>query len=340
MGGHKPRDSESDNVAYGPWAVRRESDDPGLDRAANSEHHAAVSSANPMDCENAPAPSFVRTQSPAPASSLHDHSPGSLPGDLPSHSESSNLFLEGDRELQPITSADDHSSDGNEPAAALGSSSWSATAAAHRPDAAKFTRAPDSAARRLASTLPARPSPRLTLSGAAAAGAIAAVTLAGVTFLGVIPTPGALFAGGSPAPRHSSRPQPTARASGWTLDRPRPLHILLAAKTNPSDRRSRSATHSHRATGHTPSRPSVATTVAAKGAATVSASRSTVSDGSAASSPEPPPVQTPTPTSEPIHSTGSSGSSGSSAGNQGSASSAQPAFGSNGTLGPGSSPQS
>ena len=256
-----------------------------------------------------------------------------------------NLFLEGDADQQPRPVARDHRlvDDTSDPAGKpLGSSSWSATAAAHRPDAAKFTRAPDSAARRLA-VRPCRCA-RLRaphLSGAAAAVAIAAVTLAAVTFLGAIPTPGALFAGGSPAPpRHSSRPQPSARASGWTLDRPRPQHILLAAKTNPSDRRSRSATHSHRATGHHSSRPSVANTAAAEGPATVSASRSTVSDGSAASSPQPPPIQTPTPTSEPIHSAASSGSSGSSAGNQGSASSAQPAFGSNGTLGPGSSPQS
>ena len=77
MGGHEPRDPESENVAYGPWAAWRKLDDPGSDRAADAEHHAAVSSANAMDCENAPAPSFVRTQSPPPASSLHDHAPAS-----------------------------------------------------------------------------------------------------------------------------------------------------------------------------------------------------------------------------------------------------------------------
>lgn len=341
MGGHEPRDAESDNVAYGPWAVRRDSDDPGLDRAADSEHHAAVSSANPMDCENAPAPSFVRTQSPTPASSFDDHSPRSLPAELSSHPESSNLFLEGDRDQQPITSPNDHSSRGDDPAGALGSSSWSATAAAHRADAAKFTRAPDSAARRLVSRLQVRPSTRLSVSGAAAALAIAAVTLAGVTFLGVIPTPGALFAGRSPAPpRHSSRPQPSARASGSTLDRPRPEHIVLAARPHHSKRPSGSASHSPRG-GHHRTR-SVATTASAKAAATATANPSTVSHGSAASSPQASPVQTPASTSQPISSptTSSSTSSGSSAGNQGSVSSAQPAFGSNGTLGPGSSPQS
>jgi hypothetical protein len=343
MGGHEPRDAESDNVAYGPWAVRRESDDPGLDRAADTEHRAAVSSANPMDCENAPAPSFVRTQSPPPASSVHDHSPGSLPGELPSHSESSNLFLESDRDERPITPPHDRSSRGNDPAAALGSSSWSATAAAHRPDAAKFTRAPAPAARRLLSARPVRTPARLTRSGAAAAVAIAAVTLAGMTLLGAIPTPGALFAGGSPAPpRQSSRPQPSARASGWTLDRPRPQHILLAAKPNHPDQRSRSATHSHRSAGHHTSTKSVTNSAAAQGPATVSASLSPVSDGSAVSSSHTSAAQTPAPTSQRITlSTGpSSTSSGSSARNQGSASSAQPAFGSNGTLGPGNSPQS
>ena len=58
--------------------------------------------------------------------------------------------------------------------APLGGSSWSATAAAHRPDAAKFTRAPDSVARRLLSTRRRAP-PRASLfSGAAAVVAIAA----------------------------------------------------------------------------------------------------------------------------------------------------------------------
>ena len=184
MGGHEPRDAESDNVAYGPWAVRRESDDPGLDRAADSEHHAAVSSANPMDCENAPAPSFVRTQSPPPASSFHDHSPESLPAELPSHSESSNLFLEGDRDQQPNTSPDDHSSRRNDPAEAVGSSSWSAAAAAHRPDAAKFTRAPDSAARRLLPTRPPHVFARLRLVPVCTVLGLIATALACVALLG------------------------------------------------------------------------------------------------------------------------------------------------------------
>jgi hypothetical protein len=74
--------------------------------------------------------------------------------------------------------------------------------------------------------------------------------------------------------------------------------------------------------------------------ATVSVSRSTVSNGSAGSSPHASPAQTHTPTAQPITSSTapSSTSSGSSAARQ--ASGAQPPFGSNGTLGPGSSPQS
>ena len=65
MGGHEPRDPESENVAYGPWAEWREPDGPSSDRPARADHHAAVSSANAMDCENAPAPSFVRTREPS-----------------------------------------------------------------------------------------------------------------------------------------------------------------------------------------------------------------------------------------------------------------------------------
>jgi hypothetical protein len=74
--------------------------------------------------------------------------------------------------------------------------------------------------------------------------------------------------------------------------------------------------------------------------ATASVSRSTVSSGSAASSPHVARVQTPTRTSEPITSSTARGStsSGGSAAHQ--TSGPQPAFGSSGTLGPGSSPQS
>ena len=183
MGGHEPRDPESENVAYGPWPESCKPDDPGSHRAARAEHHAAVSSANAMDCENAPAPSFVRTPSPPPASSLHDHATASPAAEAcasDSESHRDNLFLEGDPDRQPVPSpesrppAGDPPARGHRPVAPLGGASWSATAAAHRPDAAKFTRAPDSVARRLLSTRPPRASARLALFGAATVVAIAA----------------------------------------------------------------------------------------------------------------------------------------------------------------------
>ena len=172
MGGYEPRDPDSENVAYGPWAAWRKPDDPGSDRAAGAEQHAAFSSANAMDCDNAPAPSFVRTHIPPPASSLRDHATTALLAEAyPFHSEShrDNLFFEGDTDQQLVPShesrppADDHPSRSHGLVAPLGGSSWSATAAAHRPDAAKFTRAPVSVARRLLPTRPPHVSARLRL---------------------------------------------------------------------------------------------------------------------------------------------------------------------------------
>ena len=193
MGGHEPRDPESKNVAYGPWAESCKPADPGSHLAAPAEHHAAVSSANAMYCENAPAPSFVRTQSPTPASSLPDHATASLPAEAyPSQSEShrDNLFLVGDPGQEPVPSpesrppADDHPSDERGLVAPLGVSSWSATAAAHRPDPAKFTRPPVSVARRWPPTRPPYVSARLRLVPVCTVLGLIAAALACVALLG------------------------------------------------------------------------------------------------------------------------------------------------------------
>ena len=193
MGGHEPRDPERENVAYGPWAAWRKPDVPGSHRPAAAEQHAAVSSANAMDCENAPAPSFVRTQSPPSASSLPDHATTSLLAEAyPSHSEShrDNLFLEGDPGQQPVPSpesrppADDHPSREHGLVAPLGGSSWSATAAAHRPDPAKFTRPPVSVARRLLPTRPPHVFARLRLVPVCTVLGLIATALACVALLG------------------------------------------------------------------------------------------------------------------------------------------------------------
>ena len=179
MGGHEPRDPDRENVAYGPWAAWRKADAPDSHRPAAAEQHAAVSSANAMDCENAPAPSFVRTQSPPPASSLPDHGTASLRVEAyPPHFEShrDDLLFEGNAGEQPVPSPESRRPADDDPSRApLGGSSWSATAAAHRPDPAKFTRPPDSVARRLLPTRPPHVSARLAFSGAAASVAIAII---------------------------------------------------------------------------------------------------------------------------------------------------------------------
>ena len=261
MGGHEPRDPESKNVAYGPWAESCKADDPGSHRAAPAEPHAAVSSANAMDCENAPAPSFVRTQSPPPASSLPDHAAASLPGEAyPSQSEShrDNLFLVGDPGQEPVPSpesrppADDHPSRGHGLVAPLGGSSWSATAGAHRPDPAKFTRGPDSVARRLLSTRPPHVSARLAFSGAAASVAIAIIAfIASAGAPGWLPLIGA-SANGPRTPSHrasigyrSSIPS-SENASGLDPRRPKPDLAALRPTPKPTSRRP-----AHRKTSHT-----------------------------------------------------------------------------------------
>jgi hypothetical protein len=170
----------------------------------------------------------------------------------------------------------------------------------------------------------------------------AAVLLVAFAVVTALEQPGVLFATGSPAPpRHTSHPQSPAGESSGAPETRRPPDIVLGATTHHPNRRSRPASHSPDGAHHHAS-TAVATSAAAKASVTVTASRSTVSGGSAASSSQASPVQTRATTSEPISSSlgPSSTSSGSSAGNQGSASSAQPPFGSNGTLGPGSSPQS
>jgi hypothetical protein len=232
MGGYEPRDSERENVAYGPWAAWRNPDDPGSDRSLGAEHRAAVSSANAMDCENAPAPSFVRTES--PASRLEDHAPAPPAATACPDGESDrdNLFLEGHPERQPVRSAEGSPPAGDDPArgngveAPLGGSSWSAAAAAHRDDIARFTRAPDSLARRLLSTRPAQVSPRRALSGVVAVVAIAATAL--IAFVGApgwLPLVGSsgsgshtlslhALTGNRPAaftPRHTTTLYPTLR---------------------------------------------------------------------------------------------------------------------------------
>ena len=168
---------------------------------------------------------------------------------------------------------------------------------------------------------------------------IAVVLLVAVAVVTAHEQPGVFFAAGSPAPpRRTSHPQSPARESSGALDTRRPPHIVLAAKTHHSNRRSRPASHSPNGAHHHAS-TALATSAAAKAPATVTASHSTVSDGSAGSSPQTSPVQTRATTPEPVNSS-SAPRSGRNAQTEGSASSAQPAFGSNGTLGPGSSPQS
>ena len=110
----------------------------------------------------------------------------------PSHSEShrDNLFLEGDTDQQPVPShesrppADDYPPPGHGLVAALGGSSWSATAAAHRPDPAKFTRPPVSVARRLLPTWPPHVSARLRLVPVCTVLGLIAAALACVALLG------------------------------------------------------------------------------------------------------------------------------------------------------------
>jgi hypothetical protein len=136
--------------------------------------------------------------------------------------------------------------------------------------------------------------------------------------------------GGSGHPRqppiaHSGADTSASAVELWT---PKRLISEAAARARAPEHQAR---HSNR-------RPGVRRSQAHS--ATVSVSRSTVSNGSAGSSPHASPVHTPAQTSEPITSStaASSTSSGGSAAHQ--ASRAQPAFGSDGTLGPGSSPQS
>ena len=262
MGGHEPRDSERENVAYGPWAASRKPDVPGSHRPAAAEQHAAVSSANAMDCENAPAPSFVRTQSPPPASSLPDHGTASLPVEAsPSHSEShrDNLFLEGDADEQPVRSpasrppADDHPADERGLVAPLGGSSWSATAAAHRPDPAKFTRPPGSVARRLLSSRPSHVSARLAFSGAAAS-----VGIAVIAFIASVGAPGWLpligVSGNGPhtlshraSTGYRSSTPSSESTSGLDPRRPNP-HLAAAVRATPKSTSRRPA---HRKASHT-----------------------------------------------------------------------------------------
>jgi hypothetical protein len=262
MGGHEPRDPERENVAYGPWAAWRKSDVPGSHRLAGAEQHAAVSSANAMDCENAPAPSFVRTQSPPPYSSLPDHGTASLLVEAhppPSESRRDNLFLEGDADQQPGPSpesrppADDHPSGEHGLVAPLGASSWSATAAAHRPDPVKFTRPPDSVARRLLPTRPPQVSARLAFSGAAAS-----VGIAIIAFIASVGAPGWLpmigVSGNGPhtlshrasTSYHSSIP---SSESTTGLDHPRPNPHLAAALR--ATLKSTSRGPAHRKSSHT-----------------------------------------------------------------------------------------
>ena len=215
-----------------------------------------------MDCENAPAPSFVRTESPTPASSLDDHATASCsPRGGPSHSEShrDNLFLEGDPDRQPAPSpesrppADDPPARGHRPVVPLGGSSWSATAAAHRPDAAKFTRAPDSVARRLLSTRPPHVSARLAFSGAAASVAIAIIAfIASVGAPGWLPLIGVSANGvHTLTPRASTgyrSPTPSSEnASGLDPRRPNP-HLAAALRPTP---KSTFRLPAHRRASHT-----------------------------------------------------------------------------------------
>ena len=261
MGGHEPRDPERENVAYGPWAAWRKPDVHGSHRPAAAEQHAAVSSANAMDCENAPAPSFVRTQSPPSASSLPDHgTASSLVEAYPSHSEShrDNLFFEGDADQQPVPSpesrppADDHPSGEHGLVAPLDASSWSATAAAHRSDPAKFTRPPESVARRLLPTRRPHVSARLAFSGAAASVAIAIIAfIASVGAPGWLPLIGVSGNGPHTLSHRAStgyRSSPSSQStSGLYPRRPNP-HLAAALRATPKSTSRRPA---HRKASHT-----------------------------------------------------------------------------------------
>jgi hypothetical protein len=259
MGGHEPRDPDRENVAYGPWAAWRK-DASGSHRRAAADQHAAVSSANAMDCENAPAPSFVRTQSPPAASSLPDHGTASLLVEAhpsPSESHRDNLFLEGDADPQPVPSPESRPPGDNPPGehglvAPLGASSWSASAAAHRPDPAKFTRAPDSVARRLLPIRPPHVSARLAFSGAAASAGIAIIAfIASVGAPGWLPLIG-VSGNGPPTLSHRastgySSSIPSAESTtGLDPRRPNP-HLTAALRPTPKSTSGRSA---HRRPSH------------------------------------------------------------------------------------------
>jgi hypothetical protein len=250
MGGHEPRDPESENVAYGPWAEWR-SPDPGSHGPVGAEHHPAVASANPMDCEHAPGPSFVRTEGSQPASGLRDHATAPLLAEAyPSHFEShcDSLFFEGDPDPKPVPSPDGrppangHRSGGHGLVSALGGSSWSATAAAHRSDPAKFTRPPDSAARRLF-TIALRRRPMARSGGfrkrrftvATLGGGTLAIALTAAVLAGAIPTWLPLSTAGPRTPAHVSRQ--LAHGNDWRTE----LAPYLGASGSPLPVRERHA---------------------------------------------------------------------------------------------------
>jgi hypothetical protein len=166
----------------------------------------------------------------------------------------------------------------------------------------------------------------LQLGRARRAVVVATLSLVAVSAAAII------FAGGGgsghpkqPPIAHSGADTSASAVELWT---PKRLISEAAVRARASEHQAR---HSNRRAGVRRSQAH---------SATVSVSRSTVSNGSAGSSPHASPVHTPAPTSEPITSStaASSTSSGGSAAHQ--ASRTQPAFGSDGTLGPGSSPQS
>jgi hypothetical protein len=196
-----------------------------------------------MDCEHAPGPSFVRTEGPQPASGLRDHATARLLAEAyPSHFEGhrDSLFFEGDPDPKRVPSPDgrpprdDHLSRGHGLVSALGNSSWSATAAAHRSDPAKFTRPPDSVARRLV-TIALRRRPTVRAEGfrkrrftvAALGGWTLAIALTAAVLAGAIPTWLTLSTAGPRTPAHVSRHH--ARDNDWRTQ----LAPYLGASSSP-----------------------------------------------------------------------------------------------------------